>query len=233
MTAGGAVTAAIVSVLVVVPTFPACGKKSTPSGPTAVVVPPSAPVTTPPAPLPVNRPPTATIVDVQPPGTALAGGTRVSFGGKGQDPDGDPLVLTWDFGDGQTGAGEGVAHTYYRDGTFEVTLTVTDGRGGSAMAQVTVIARRLTGRWRLHNPREVLDVTIAQDPGRSATFEGWVSDGSRFTGRTSELREVSVTYEPSADSCVPAETLVGEANEGVDRISFDGAGCRRMTLVRR
>jgi hypothetical protein len=222
--------AVVVAALVVVGPA-ACGKKSTPSEPTPAVVPTTAPVVPPPAPAP-NRPPTATIVDVQPPGTALAGGTRVSFGGKGQDPDGDRLVLTWDFGDGEAQTGDGVAHVYYREGTFDVTLTVADGRGGTATAQVTVTARKLTGRWRLNNPREILDVTITQLPGRTGAFEGRVSDGSSFTGSVADQRRVALTYEPSADSCVPAETLVGEADSSIGRISFSGAGCRNLTLVR-
>ena len=33
----------------------------------------------------------------------------------------------WDFGDGQTGTGENVSHTYSNEGTYDVTLTVSDG----------------------------------------------------------------------------------------------------------
>jgi hypothetical protein len=205
-------------------------REDAPSAPVAPLM-PSTPAA-PPAPPPANRPPTATIVDVQPPGVALAGATRVSFGGKGIDPDGDPLSFTWDFGDGERGVDAGVAHVYHREGVFDVTLTVTDGRGGSATAGASVTARKLTGRWRLTNAREILDATITQAPGRSSVFEGRVSDGSSFTGTVADARAVTLTYEPAGESCVPAETYVGEADLDVERVAFDGTGCRRLTLIR-
>lgn len=43
------------------------------------------------------------------------------------DPNGDPLTYTWAFGDGQTGTGERVSHTYPAGESFEVTLTASDG----------------------------------------------------------------------------------------------------------
>jgi PKD repeat protein len=47
----------------------------------------------------------------------------------------------WSFGDGTSGAGAAVAHTYARDGTYRVTLTVTDGFGltSSTSESVTVV----------------------------------------------------------------------------------------------
>ncbi|WP_025742139.1 PKD domain-containing protein [Aquimarina pacifica] len=42
------------------------------------------------------------------------------------DPNGDALVYTWDFGDGTTGGGSSVSHTFGA-GTFQVVLTVSDG----------------------------------------------------------------------------------------------------------
>ena len=37
--------------------------------------------------------------------------------------------LTWDFGDGQTGSGANVTHTYAAAGTYQVTLTASNGPG--------------------------------------------------------------------------------------------------------
>ncbi|HLF17722.1 MAG TPA: PKD domain-containing protein [Candidatus Omnitrophota bacterium] len=43
------------------------------------------------------------------------------------DPDGDRLLHTWDFGDGNKANGAVVSYTYKKNGNFTVTLTVDDG----------------------------------------------------------------------------------------------------------
>ncbi len=47
------------------------------------------------------------------------------------DPDGDPLTLTWSFGPG-TATGATASYTYQTAGTFAVSVTAADGRGGTA-----------------------------------------------------------------------------------------------------
>ena len=67
-------------------------------------------------------------------------GETVHFSAAGStDPDGDPITCSWDFGDGQTGSGCEVDHTYtlQRSG-FTVTLSVTDDKGATGTAQTTV-----------------------------------------------------------------------------------------------
>ncbi len=53
------------------------------------------------------------------------------------DPDADPLTFTWAFGDGTSGTGATPSHTYSA-GTFAASVTVTDGRGGSAVANLSI-----------------------------------------------------------------------------------------------
>ncbi len=48
------------------------------------------------------------------------------------DSDGSIASYAWDFGDGTTGSGVNPTHAYTADGSFTVTLTVTDNRGGTA-----------------------------------------------------------------------------------------------------
>ena len=54
------------------------------------------------------------------------------------DPDGDALSYVWKFGDGTTGNGVTVTHTYTQLGTYTATLTVYDGRGGVGGASVVL-----------------------------------------------------------------------------------------------
>ena len=54
------------------------------------------------------------------------------------DADGNVASYSWNFGDGKTGSGATVAHTYNSAGTFPVTLTVTDDRGATSQARGTV-----------------------------------------------------------------------------------------------
>ncbi len=52
------------------------------------------------------------------------------------------VSYTWAFGDGRTGSGRVVKHTYAQPGTYTVTLTVVDkvGRSGTFRAPVVVVA---------------------------------------------------------------------------------------------
>jgi len=85
------------------------------------------------------------------PPVANAGGPRAGYrnvpvlfdGSSSSDPDGDALTYHWDFGDGATAAGASVTHAYAALGTFDVTLTVSDGNGATSNASTTaVIANR-------------------------------------------------------------------------------------------
>ena len=54
------------------------------------------------------------------------------------DPDGDPLSYAWDFGDGSAGSSRDFTKTYRDAGSYEVTLTVSDGKGGEDTVAETV-----------------------------------------------------------------------------------------------
>ena len=58
------------------------------------------------------------------------------------DTDGTISSYLWNFGDGNSGSGKAVTHTYGAAGTYQVGLTVTDNRGGTAQLSkpVTVSA---------------------------------------------------------------------------------------------
>lgn len=53
------------------------------------------------------------------------------------DPDGSILSYFWNFGDGTTGNGVLVQHSYSQDGKYVVTLTVTDSEGAANATSAT------------------------------------------------------------------------------------------------
>jgi hypothetical protein len=62
----------------------------------------------------------------------------VNFDGSNStDLDGDNLTYVWDFGDGMTGAGALVSHTYNNEGTYTATLIVDDGNEG--IDQISIV----------------------------------------------------------------------------------------------
>jgi PKD repeat protein len=67
--------------------------------------------------------------------------TTFSAAASGADPSTMISAYAWNFGDGTTATGPAVAHTYASDGTYPVTLTVTDGFGMTSRTTevVTVI----------------------------------------------------------------------------------------------
>ena len=67
----------------------------------------------------------------------------VGFSATATDADGDTLSYSWNFGDGTSSALQAPTHTYQQLGYYDATLTVTDGKGGTATrtVQVNVLSR--------------------------------------------------------------------------------------------
>ena len=58
--------------------------------------------------------------------------------GASTDPDGDLLVYFWVFGDGTSGSGITINHTYQNTGLYTAILTVSDGQGGIDTDSLTI-----------------------------------------------------------------------------------------------
>lgn len=72
--------------------------------------------------------------------TTIKTGIEAIFSGAGSiDPDGSITSYTWKFGDGTTGSGREVIHTYASPGRYVVSLTVEDNSGLTDNAAVEVI----------------------------------------------------------------------------------------------
>ncbi|MGH2722055.1 MAG: PKD domain-containing protein, partial [Actinomycetota bacterium] len=86
-----------------------------------------------------NTAPSA-VVGVTAPEPLLAG-SIVSVDATGSaDPDADPLSYEWEFGDGsaRVAGPPGTSHVYSLPGAYTIQLTVSDGRGGVAIALETL-----------------------------------------------------------------------------------------------
>ncbi len=67
------------------------------------------------------------------PAGAIAEGDSATFSASGSlDPNGSIVSYAWDFGDGTSGSGVSVTHTFAQDGVFTVRLTLTDNDGFSS-----------------------------------------------------------------------------------------------------
>lgn len=92
------------------------------------------------------------------------------------DPDGWIVSYFWDFGDGATSDEVWVNHTYYDEGDYEVTLTVTDNEGASvsSIAYISVFVNL--------EPVPILSFSpAAPQPGETVYFDAGDSydpDGS-------------------------------------------------------
>ncbi|MDY6951128.1 MAG: PKD domain-containing protein [Thermodesulfobacteriota bacterium] len=73
-----------------------------------------------------NKPPRQVAIIASPVGGSPF---ALSFTGSATDPDGYIAYYGWDFGDGTTGSGEAVRHTYQVPGIYVVNLTATDNHG--------------------------------------------------------------------------------------------------------
>jgi PKD repeat protein len=85
-----------------------------------------------------DRPPIASFTSTP---SSAPTGTAITFDGTGSyDLDGTVVSYSWAFGDGATGAGAVVTHSYSLAKTYTVTLTVTDNGGvtGSTSSPITI-----------------------------------------------------------------------------------------------
>lgn len=55
------------------------------------------------------------------------------------DPNGTIMTYLWSYGDGSTGSGVSVLHTYAAEGTYMATLTVTDDEGFSDTTSMLIV----------------------------------------------------------------------------------------------
>ncbi|MBO1031371.1 PKD domain-containing protein, partial [Tessaracoccus sp. SD287] len=118
---------------------------------------------------------------------------QLSFDGTAStDPDGTIESYSWAFGDGSVGTGATAQHKYTAAGQYDVTLTVTDDRGGSSIktTSVTVEAppnQPPTAQFTATTDGRTVSVngSASSDPdGTIASFAWDFGDSSTGTGAT-------------------------------------------------
>ncbi len=107
------------------------------------------------------------------------------------DPGSDPLTLDWDFGDGTTGSGAAVSHTWADDGTYTVTFTATDDAGATVTSSQTVTVSNLNPTVQplaaisaLEGSAFALSVTASDVAADPLTYDWDLGDGTTATGAT-------------------------------------------------
>jgi PKD repeat protein len=108
------------------------------------------------------------------------------------DSDGTIVSYDWDFGDGIIGTGASPTHTYLSDGTFDVTLIVTDDAGdtGTAGSTATIGLGNQPPVAKANGPYSgtvgetvTFDGTGSSDPDGSIASYSWnFGDGNSGTG---------------------------------------------------
>ena len=80
-----------------------------------------------------NTPPAVTTEIINPGGkeSKYTEGEEIYFKATGSDANNDALAYMWDFGDGTTSTRADTSHIYTEPGTYTMTLTITDTRGGT------------------------------------------------------------------------------------------------------
>jgi len=86
---------------------------------------------------PSNRPP---VLSLEGPTEPITPGSQIALRAVTQDPDGDPLSVSWDFGDGTLGDDrKTIQKTWPAPGDYMVRCVVTDRRGGTSCASLAVL----------------------------------------------------------------------------------------------
>ncbi len=123
---------------------------------------------------PVNQVPTAAFA------TAKNGLSVTLDGTSSTDADGTIASYTWDLGDGTSASGATPSHTYGQGGTYRVSLTVTDDRGGTASTSQDVTVAAPNAGLLADDP---FDRTAAGGWGNAETGGPWTTTGpaARFS----------------------------------------------------
>jgi alpha-tubulin suppressor-like RCC1 family protein len=175
------------------------------------------------------------VVDNDPPiasaGADITSGTaplNVTFTGSGTDTDGSIASYGWDFGDGNTSSEQNPAYTYDNDGTYDVTLTVTDDEGATGEDSLTIIVTETPGDNDPPVASAGADITSGEAP-MNVTFtgSGTDSDGSIVSygwdfgdGNTSSEQNPTYTFDSTGTYTVTLTVTDDDGATGEDSLTI-------------
>ena len=147
---------------------------------------------------PGNIPPMAVIT--APPAAAI--GMEVIFDAStSTDPDGTIVSYDWDFGDTMVSTGVSTTHTYATEGTFTITLTVTDDAGAtnSTMTDIIITAAappvNIPPAAMISGPTTGTEgVAVTFDASGSLDLDGMIVSYDWDLGDTMTATGISVTH---------------------------------------
>jgi len=180
-----------------------------------------------------NHAPNAGTITVSPSGTGMASITPFAFTSSASDEDNDSLTFNWNFGDNTTGSGASPSHTYAAAGTFNVTLSVSDGKETVTAPGATVtVGPNLAGAWRSTATEPgfgagvVVSLTqTAGTLGGSLTFSGSLS--GTITGLTGTA--APLTHPSTVSFTTPSYTVSGQP--GTFTLRFAGTSNAAGTVL--
>ncbi len=145
----------------------------------------------------INTPPSAVLNGAR----IACTGDNISFDTTGSnDPDGDDLSYTWDFGDGtETQSGPGATHAYSKGGVYSVKLITDDNKGTVCSTDIAVMNVRInTPPVANAGPNHVCCLDTVSDFDGSQSFD---ADGDELSyvwdfgdGNTGEGAKVNHVY---------------------------------------
>jgi len=161
--------------------------------------------------------------------------TILTFSASGSDPEGSGLTYSWVFGDGNTGSGQTVVHTYGSAGSFTVTLTIRDSGGATGTSSQTITVKSIAGQWSDADPRWTLEFT-QNGPGFSGTvyFGPYGHISNIEAGILSDPRNLTF-FRRATHWWSYQDTYDGEFDQTLDRITARprNQSCCTFTLTRR
>jgi probable HAF family extracellular repeat protein len=125
-------------------------------------------------------------------------GSAVTFDGSASsDPENGALTYAWNFGDGGSSSGLSPSHTYADNGTYTVTLTVTDPTGLTSTASTNAVISNVAP--------VVLSVVGPSDPlssGANVAVSGTFSDAG-----AADTHAVSIDWDANGISTITAGSV--------------------------